>query len=315
MKRILLSVVLSVLTLGMSAMSLSKMRTHARFLTDRMAYELDLSSDQYDDCYEINYDFIYAIEGLMDDVVYGYEDAIDSYYRYLDYRNEDLAYVLDYVQYDKFIRTEYFYRPVYTKGGSWDFRIYIIYNNVSFYYFDKPLAYNTYVGLHSRRYYSNGYYTYRYNHMNRYSYSPIRGGANISVHRRNDFGMNIRKRGETNIYNNYNNKNANYRTQDRRYRDDSGNRYSPGINNRIVERRRNDVGGTNQNKVIPRRRGDVGANVSTPSSSASDRTANSSRYRVDSQDVVPSRTGSSNAGSNNGQTNQSAGSEIRVGRK
>ena len=151
--------------------------------------------------------------------------------------------------------------------------------------------------------------------MNIYSYSPIRGGANVVFHRRNDFGTNIRKRGDTRIYNNYNNKNANYRTQDRRYRDDSGNRYSPGINNRIVEGRRNDVSGTNQNKVIPHRRGDVGTNAPTPSSSTSDRNVNSSRYRVDSQNVVPSRAGSNNTSSNNGQTNQSTGSEIRVGRK
>ena len=42
----------------MGAMSISKMRQNARFLTDKMTYELGLSMMQYDDVYEVNYDFI-----------------------------------------------------------------------------------------------------------------------------------------------------------------------------------------------------------------------------------------------------------------
>ena len=34
---------------AMGAMSMSKMRENARFLTDRMAYELNLTPMQYDD--------------------------------------------------------------------------------------------------------------------------------------------------------------------------------------------------------------------------------------------------------------------------
>ena len=37
---------------AMGAMSISKMRQNTRFLTDRMAYELKLSPQQYDDVYE-----------------------------------------------------------------------------------------------------------------------------------------------------------------------------------------------------------------------------------------------------------------------
>ena len=33
-------------------------RVNARFLTDRMAFELHLNSNQYNDLYEINYDFL-----------------------------------------------------------------------------------------------------------------------------------------------------------------------------------------------------------------------------------------------------------------
>ena len=43
---------------AMGAMSISKMRQNTRFLTDRMAYELKLTPRQYNDVYEVNYDFI-----------------------------------------------------------------------------------------------------------------------------------------------------------------------------------------------------------------------------------------------------------------
>ena len=73
-KTIFLSLMFSILSLNIMAMSNSKVRTHARFLTDRMAYELDFTPIQYDDCYEINYDFIRQVSYLMDDVVRGYYD-------------------------------------------------------------------------------------------------------------------------------------------------------------------------------------------------------------------------------------------------
>ena len=44
-----------------AAMSNSKVRKETRFLTDKMAYELNLSTEQYNDVYEINYDFISGI--------------------------------------------------------------------------------------------------------------------------------------------------------------------------------------------------------------------------------------------------------------
>ena len=57
-------VTLAIALLAMSqvfAMSHSQMRETARFLSDRMAWELDMTPQQYDDCYEINYDFLFAI--------------------------------------------------------------------------------------------------------------------------------------------------------------------------------------------------------------------------------------------------------------
>ena len=39
----------------MAGMSTSKIRKETRFLTDKMAYELNLTTQQYNDAYEINY--------------------------------------------------------------------------------------------------------------------------------------------------------------------------------------------------------------------------------------------------------------------
>ena len=63
MKRILFllfAVGLSASMTVMAGMSTGKVRKETRFLTDKMAYELSLSTQQYNDAYEINYDFIYS---------------------------------------------------------------------------------------------------------------------------------------------------------------------------------------------------------------------------------------------------------------
>lgn len=216
-----------------SSMSVNTVRTHARFLTDRMAYELDFTPMQYEDCYEINYDFIYYVSTIMRDVSYGYYDAINTYYRYLDYRNDDLRYIMTSRQYIRFMSKEYFYRPIYTSGGSWNFRIYTIYSNRSFYYYDAPVIFKSYRGAHSRTHYTNGFYNTRYTGNDRFMGDVrITGSRNFNEGRRNDFGSNLRDRNQNPDYNNYNNRNSNNRTADPRYRDNSGNTNTPQINSR-----------------------------------------------------------------------------------
>ena len=127
-----------------AAMSNSKVRKETRFLTDKMAYELNLSTEQYNDVYEINYDFISGIRYLMDDVLRGEEWALNRYYDYLDVRNDDLRWVLNNRQYGRFMQAAYFYRPVYVSGGRWSFRVYITYTNHNHFYFPRPYHYRTY---------------------------------------------------------------------------------------------------------------------------------------------------------------------------
>ena len=167
-------VVMLALCLPASAMSKAKVRENARFLTDRMAYELNLSPMQYDDVYEVNYDFIDNVRYIMDDVVRGYDDAMNHYYECLDYRNDDLRWILNVTQYRRFMKADYFYRPIYTTGNNWKFRIYLIYKDVHHFYFDKPHHYKSYKGGHYRTHFGNVsfYKTHRKEH---YKHEVYRG--------------------------------------------------------------------------------------------------------------------------------------------
>ncbi len=179
-----------------AAMSTSKVRKNTRFLTDRMAYELNLSPAQYDDIYEINFDFIYNIRYLMNDVMQGYEWALDDYYQLLDIRNDDLRWVLSNYQYERFLRTEYFYRPVYASENSWNFRIYVVYNNPNYFYFGKPVHYRSYSGGHYRTHYnSTSYYRNKYHHDVYQGQFSTKQDKVYYDNRHKDFGVSTRPSG------------------------------------------------------------------------------------------------------------------------
>ena len=107
MKRILLITLTALfsITVCQANMNSDRVRIETRFLTDRMAYELNLTTYQYNDVYEINYDFINSIRYLTDDILMGYSWALDRYYEYLDMRNDDLRWVLNRGQFKRFLRT------------------------------------------------------------------------------------------------------------------------------------------------------------------------------------------------------------------
>ena len=163
---------------AMGAMSMSKVRENARFLTDRMAYELNLTPMQYDDVYEVNYDFIDNIRYIMDDVVRGYDHAVDRYYQFLDYRNDDLRWILSASQYRRFMGVDYFYRPVYTTAGNWLFRIYKVYHDVKHFYFDKPHHYKSYRGGHYRTHHGHVSF-YKNNRKDHYKHDFYKGDIRV----------------------------------------------------------------------------------------------------------------------------------------
>ena len=162
----------------MGAMSISKMRQNARFLTDKMTYELKLSMMQYDDVYEVNYDFINNIRYIMDDVVRGYGYAVERYYEYLDIRNDDLRWILTNSQYRRFMDVDYFYRPIYTTQNNWLFRIYKIYLDKNLFHYGKPHHYKSYKGEHYRVHH-NYVSFYKSNHKNKYNHSVYKGDVKV----------------------------------------------------------------------------------------------------------------------------------------
>ena len=122
MKKIFTLAMMMTIAISANAMSYSEAKNEALFLSDKMAYELNLTNDQYDAVYEINLDYLMSLNGHAD--VFGI---------WWDRRNADLRYVLNAWQYDKYITLAHFYRPVAWKAGGWTFAVYSHYNRGHFY--------------------------------------------------------------------------------------------------------------------------------------------------------------------------------------
>ena len=163
-------------TLSVQAMSLSTMRRNVRFLTDRMAYELQLTSQQYNDVYEVNFDFVYNVDNIMREVVLGYDYALDNYYNFLNIRNDDLRWILTEYQYRRFMDITYFYRPISLYQNSWRLGVFNVYTNVNFFYYGKPHHYRTYLGGHYRTHFGNRSY-YELHHRDHYRGHSVFAGA------------------------------------------------------------------------------------------------------------------------------------------
>ena len=123
-----------------SAMSYEQARQQALFLTDKMAYELNLTDDQYEAAYEVNLDYLMGINT--------YDDLYGVYWRQ---RNLDLSYILLDWQYRAFCDATYFYRPLYWDGGFWHFGIYARYPRRDYFFFGRPHFYVSYRGDHCWR--------------------------------------------------------------------------------------------------------------------------------------------------------------------
>ena len=148
MKRFILTMV-AVLALGAAAnaMSYKQARDQAFFLTDKMAYELALSADQYNAVYEINMDYIMCLDV--------YDDIFGTFWTR---RNNELRYVLSPAQYQLYMQLEYFYRPVSWQNRKFVFTIYNHYSRDRFFYAAPP-GYQVYKG--SNRYFDHSAYNGR----------------------------------------------------------------------------------------------------------------------------------------------------------
>ena len=128
------------LTVALSTMAMSyeQARDRALFLTDKMAYELNLNDEQYEAAYEVNLDYLMSIST--------YDDLYGTYWTR---RNMDFSYILFDWQYNAFCSAAYFYRPLIWTNGVWRFSIYVRYPNRTYFYFGRPAFYATYYGGHS----------------------------------------------------------------------------------------------------------------------------------------------------------------------
>ena len=144
MKRILgLIIALLAGLTAIRAMSYEEARDRARFLTDKMAYELNLNEQQYNDAYEINLDYLMNIRTESD--IAGV---------YLEHRNADIRCILYDWQYALFQAATYFFRPVLWRATGWFLPVYTVYKPTLFYY-DPPRVFRVYRG---------GHYAYRHEH-------------------------------------------------------------------------------------------------------------------------------------------------------
>lgn len=167
---------LLVMAVSAKAMSYKQARQQALFLTDKMAYELNLSDAQYEAAYEINLDYLMGINT--------YDDLYGDYWRQ---RNLDLSYILLDWQYRTYVAATYFYRPLYWNAGYWHFGIYARYPHRDYYFFyDRPRVFVEYRGGHSWK--MNGgrswYHGRDFGHRHGANFTGLRDGFN-----RGDFGQ------------------------------------------------------------------------------------------------------------------------------
>ena len=288
MKKMLFTLV-SMLTIAAAAnaMPYEQARREALFLTDKMAYELNLSDAQYEAAYEINLDYLMSVTSQHN--VFG---------PYWDRRNLDLSYILYQWQWDAFRAATYFYRPLYWEAGLWHFGIYIRYPHRDYFYFGRPHFFATYRGGHS--WHHNGgrsWYEGRHSH-----FRPV-ASRDLHVGMRNHFD-----RGD---YRNHNN--------DRSIggpRNNGGNDRNLGgtHNNRTTDRNisspRNNV---TTDRNIGERRIDSGTRSNSGIRSNSEIRSNSGNWRSNSGNhstpnhSISTHTGSRSMSSGTHSSNRSAG--------
>ena len=154
--------VMMVMTISANAMNYNAAKHEALFLSDKMAYELNLTAAQYDAVYEINLDYLMSLNGHGD--VFGI---------WWDRRNADLRFVLNSWQYDKYMALAHFYRPVAWKAGGRTFAVYSHYGRDRFFH-AHPKVFVSYKGGHNKVHGSH----YAHTHKS----APAMGNRNAPIH-------------------------------------------------------------------------------------------------------------------------------------
>ena len=224
-----------------SAMSYEQARQQALFLTDKMAYELNLTEDQYEAAYEVNLDYLMSVDT--------YDDLYGAYWRQ---RNMDLSYILLDWQYRTYINATYFYRPLYWNAGYWHFGIYARYPRRDYFYFGRPHFYVSYRGGHSWR--VNGNRSWYHGR----SFGGPRPGGNPRIGMRDGFNRGDYGRGRS--FGNLNRENRPQMNPNRGF----GNSSRPNNNVGFGNSSRPQNGGFGNNNDRPQNNGGFGNGNSRP---------------------------------------------------
>ena len=139
MKKMMILAMMMTIAISANAMSYSSARNEALFLSDKMAYELGLNTAQYEAVYEINLDYLLSINNRSD--IFGI---------WWDIRNRDLRFVLSDWQYELYMNSVYFYRPVVWSSGSWTFAIYTRYD-IGRMFYHRPAVFVDFRGGHNHK--------------------------------------------------------------------------------------------------------------------------------------------------------------------
>ena len=139
MKKMFTLALMMAMTIAANAMSYNVAKNEALFLSDKMAYELNLTDAQYNAVYEINLDYLMSVD--RHDDVFGI---------WWNRRNADLRLVLAAWQFDKYITLNYFYRPLSWYNGAWLLHVYDHYTRGRFYK-AHPSVFVSYRGGYNRK--------------------------------------------------------------------------------------------------------------------------------------------------------------------
>lgn len=139
MKRYLLTFFIALFSFTAKAISYEEASRQAWFLTDKMAYELNLTAEQCDRAYQINLDYLMNLRSPS--------DCVGSYWYY---RDADLRCILFDWQYNLMRTLDYFFRPVRYHQSRWYYPVFDHYR-YGYYFFERPLVCINYRGGMWRR--------------------------------------------------------------------------------------------------------------------------------------------------------------------
>lgn len=145
-----IAILFGAMTMNAQRMSYEAISNNARFLTDRMAYELGIRSMSIiDDIYRINFDYIYGVNEYLDEIALGY--YYDDYMEICNRRDYALRRLLGDMLWNRLIGYNYFYRPITFANHRWHFCIYDYDRyGMNHYFYSAP--------RHYTRRYSGGHY-------------------------------------------------------------------------------------------------------------------------------------------------------------